>query len=111
MEPAIVGNDGVAAADAEGLGSDLDPRRSLAALVLGTIDEFDHSDDDITIDPLGNQFLNRQVALDVSLDHTIEILVGRQAVLILLVGTKLRRWRLVDDRFGDGILMIRNRGG
>ena len=90
MKPAVIRDDGVAAADAKGLGRDPDPRRRLSALVLGTIDETDHGFDHLAVDPLGDHFHHRQIALDIALDHSIEVVIGRQAVLVGLIGSSVR---------------------
>ncbi len=50
---------------------------------------------------LGRQLLGAEIALDQALQHGVEHWIGRQRILVLLVGPELGRGRLGDDAFGD----------
>ena len=71
---------------------DPDPGRSLAALVLGPVDQPDDLLDVSSGRPCATR-LDALVALDVGLEDPVEHLVGRQGVLVELVGPQLRRGR------------------
>ena len=86
---------------AERLRRDLDPRRLLAALVLGQVDEADDAVDVLRGQAAGDELLAAEVLLDVALEDRVEHLVGRQRVLVALVGAQLGRRRPRDDRLGD----------
>ena len=53
------------------------------------------------VEARARDLLGRQVALHVALDHDVEHLVGRQRVLVRLVGRELRRRRAVDHALRD----------
>src|SRR5438445_9206648 len=57
---------------AEGLGGDLDPGGSLAALVLAVVHHLDHPGDGCRIEALRRDLLGRPVVLDVELEDRIE---------------------------------------
>ena len=51
---------------------------------------------------LGHEVRRRAVPLDVTLEHRVELLVGRERLVVTLVGTQLGRRRLVEHAVGDG---------
>jgi hypothetical protein len=85
-----------AAADAEGEGGDLQAGGGLLALVFVEVDLADDVVDHGLVEALGDEVGAGQAFLDVTLEDGVERLVGRQAVLVGLVGAQLRARRLVD---------------
>src|SRR5439155_1739439 len=81
----------------ERLGAELDPRRGLAALVLGAVDHRDRTLDYVAVEAVGRELLAGAVLLDVGLEHAVERGVRRQRVLVELVGAQLGARRAVDD--------------
>ena len=93
--------DRVAAVAAEIALADLDPGRRLAALVFGAQQlALDVGDQRFGLAGRGGGFGDRQLALDQRLEDPVEHRIRRQAVLVLLVGAKLGRGRLVDHPLG-----------
>ena len=74
------------------------PGGLLAALVLGEVDEPDHALDVGGGQAARDELLAPEVLLDVALEDRVEDLVGRQRVLVALVGAQLGRRRAGDDR-------------
>src|SRR5687768_15383364 len=81
----------------ESLRPELHPRRGLAALVLGLVDERDHLLDNPGVELL-EQFLARAIEFDVRLEHGIEDLVRRDRVRVALIGAELRARSPLDRR-------------
>ena len=88
-----------AAVAAEGLLVHLDAGRRLPALVFGEVDEardaLRHLERREA--PAGD-LLGREVVLDVGLEQRIELLVGRQRLVVALIVAQLGRGRALDDR-------------
>ena len=57
------------------------------------------------------ELLARAVELDVRLEHRVEQLVGRQRLVVSLVGPQLGRRRPLDRRDGDQLAARRARSG
>src|SRR6266851_5400271 len=89
-------------AKAKGARGDLQSGRSLLALVFVLIHVQRDVAHQLQIEAvmIGNLLGAAQV-LDVGLQNSVQDIVGRQAVLVLLVGTQLRRRSLVDGRPGN----------
>src|SRR4029077_13433658 len=98
---AIAVGDRHAPVTSEGARGDLDPGRSLAALVLGEVDEADGAVDLRGGEALGDQLLAALIELDVAAQDAVEQLVGGQGVLIDLIGAQLGGGWALDDRSGD----------
>src|SRR5690242_9469959 len=64
-----------AAVAAERLRPQLDPRRGLAALVLGAVDHPQRALDDLRVEAVLRELLTRAVELDVRLEHLVELRV------------------------------------
>ena len=73
------------------------PGRGLAPLELGQPHQTQHPPDRRLVEPRGDDLLGRLVALDVALEDVVEHVVGRQRVLVGLVGPELRRRGLGQD--------------
>src|SRR5205809_2980546 len=63
---------------AERLGAELHPGRRLSALVLGAVDHRERAVDDLGIEPVAGQVLARLIELDVRLENSVELRIGRQ---------------------------------
>src|SRR5215831_20253252 len=67
---------------AEGPGRDLDPDRSLAALVFVGVHHGDDAPDRVGREAAGDEIVHALVLLDVALEDAVELLVWRQGVLV-----------------------------
>src|SRR5436309_14834122 len=79
-----------AAVAAERLRPQLDAGRRLPALVLGAVDHPDRALDDVLVEPVARQLLERTVVLDVLLEHFVELRIRRQRILVELVVSQFR---------------------
>src|SRR4051812_47531001 len=77
----------------EGARGYADAGRRLPPLVFGQVDHADHPLYVLARQPQPGQLVGVEVALDVTLEDLVEHLVGRQRVLVLLVGRQLSRRR------------------
>src|SRR5215211_5875778 len=95
--------DGAAAADADGVARDDERRRELPALELvgRRLDAVEDVVDERAVVPLVDDLLGRILPLEVEPQDRVERVVGRKALVVELVGRKLRRRALVDDGGGD----------
>src|SRR4029077_19205456 len=59
--------------------------RRLPPLVLGAVDERDRARDDVAVEAVRRELLERAVVLDVRLEHAVELRVRRERVLVALV--------------------------
>ena len=98
--PPVAVRDRHPAVAAERLAGDLDAGRLLAALVLGQVDEPDDAVDVLGRQAARDELLAAEVLLDVALEDRVEDRVGRQRVLVLLVGAQLGRRRAVRTSGG-----------
>src|SRR6478672_10668330 len=80
---------------------DLRTRRVLPPLVLRAVNQPDHPLDELAVVAEREQFVPTSVSFDVVVEQSIEDVVRRQPVFVELPRCELRRWWLVDDRFGD----------
>ncbi len=92
--------DGIAAVAAEGAARDLDPGRRLAALVFGAVEHAPDVAHHRLVMAARDDLGHRHLALDQALQDVVEHLVGRQRVLVGLVGLQLGARRLGDDALG-----------
>ena len=92
---------GIRRSSPERLGGDPHPGRGLAALVLGQVDQAHHPGHQLLVEARFDQLAGGQVALHVGLEDRVEHLVGRQALVVALVGAQLGRRRLGQHRLGD----------
>ena len=88
------GRDGDTSADAESPAGDLEAEGGLLALVLIKIHEANHSLNGLGIEPGGDDLIGALFFPDVPVENRVERFVGRQAVLVGLIGAKLGRGRL-----------------
>src|SRR5205807_6946218 len=95
-----------AAVAAERLRPQLYAGRRLPALVLGAVDHPYRALDDVLVEPVARQFLERTVVLDVLLEHFVELRIRRQRILVELVVSQFRAGRAVDDRLRDQLLVL-----
>src|SRR5215204_1675461 len=93
---------GAAAADADGVARDDERRRELAPLELvgRRLDAVEDVVDERAFVPLGDDLLGRVLPLEVEPQDGVERVVGRQRLVVELVGRQLRRRALVDDGGG-----------
>ena len=94
---------GITAADPKGLGGDLDARSGLPTLVLVAGDQAHNLAYGVGIEALGDDLLHRVALLHPRFDDPVEDLIGRQRVLIFLVGTQLGRRRFGESRLRDDL--------
>ena len=69
--------------------------------------------DELGVEPGGDELATGAVALDVGLEERVEHLVGRERLVVALVGTQLGRRRLREHRLGHDLAAgrPRSRGG
>src|SRR5271167_828547 len=80
----------------------LKPRSSLLTFVLGPVDKQGNVSHELQVEPIVvRNFPGAAQILDVSLQDTVKNIIGRQAVLVFLIGTQLRGRDLVDGRAGN----------
>src|SRR5713101_7238198 len=89
---------------AERLRSQFHARRRLPALVLRPVDHGDCALDDVAIEAVPGQLLQRPVVLDVLLEHLVELRIRRQGVLVELVVAQLGARRAVDDALRNQLM-------
>src|SRR4051794_38695455 len=82
-----------AAVAAEGAWRDLDAWRGLPPLVLRAVDHLHDAVDDLGVGALGDYLVAAAIVLDVGLEDRVEHVIGRQGILVELVGPQLRRGR------------------
>src|SRR5690349_15036572 len=70
----------------EGLRPQLHTGRGLPPLVLGAVDHGERAVDDLGVEAVAREVLPRLVELDVRLEHSVQLGVGRQRVLVELPG-------------------------
>ena len=92
--------DRIAAVAAEGAAGDLDAGRRLAALVFGQIEHAPDPAHRGLVIALGDDLLHRHLAFHQAFQDRIQLVIGRQGILVGLVGLQLRRRRLGDDALG-----------
>src|SRR5690554_879267 len=93
--------DGIFASHAKGLGGQLGSGGGLAALVLSDIDEALNALDQRWLVAEGDNFGQGEFVFNDALENGVEHRIGRQAVLIGLVGAQFSAGRLVDDGLGN----------
>src|SRR5688500_18513180 len=86
------------AADAEGERGDFQAGGGLLALVLVTVALADYVVDDGFVEVLRDEVAPRHAFLDIAFEDGIENIVGRQRVLIALVGPEFGTRRFLDRR-------------
>ena len=79
---------------AERLGRDTNTGRRLPALVLGPVDERCHPGDEVGANPALDHIGDRAVMEHERFEQRVEDLVGRQALIVTLIGAQLGRRRL-----------------
>ena len=84
-------------------GRDPRARRVLAALVLRDVDEAGDPGHQRRVEAGGDELAAGHVPLDVGLDERVEHLVGRQRLVVALVGPQLGRRRLREHRLGHDL--------
>src|SRR5215212_10546649 len=80
----------------ERLRRDLYPRRVLASLVLGQVDEAQHAVDVAGVVARPDDLVAAHVLLDVGLEDGVEDRVRRERVLVALVGAQLGTRRALE---------------
>src|SRR5690606_1806979 len=99
--------DRVAALAAEGAAADLGARRGLVPLPLARAHQLQHPRDHVLVEAGGDDLAARLLAVDVTAQDAVEHVVGRERILIKLVGAQLRRGRPRDHRRGDHLAAVR----
>src|SRR6266571_1716386 len=93
--------DGKGAAEAEGARSNFDSGRSLLALVFAVVDfQGDVANQVERKAEVRGDFFGRAQFLDIGFEDAVEDVIGRQSILIGLVGAQLGGGRLFDARAG-----------
>src|SRR5256714_711589 len=77
------------------------PRRRLPPLVLRPVDERDRARDDVRVEAVRAQLVQRAVLLHVGLEHAVQLRVRRQRVLVELPLPQFRARRPFDRRLRD----------
>src|SRR5579875_420541 len=95
--------DGIAPLAAERAGRDARTRRGLPALEFGGVHHLHHALHGVGIETGGDDFLARLRAFDAALENGVEHVVGRQRILVGLVGAQFRRRRPSHDRARDDL--------
>src|SRR5579872_2372261 len=90
-------DDGIAPLATDQARGDLHPGRRLATLVLRRLEQAPDALDGRGVVAFAGELLRRHVALDQALQDRVEHRIGRQRILVLLVGLELGRRRLGDD--------------
>src|SRR2546429_6828552 len=93
--PAIRDRD--AAIPSERLRAQLDAGRRLAPLVLGVGDQCERALHDLLLEAVPRQLLPGAIELDIRLEHAVELRIGRERILVELVGPELGARSPIDD--------------
>jgi uncharacterized membrane-anchored protein len=103
--PEAVG-DGVASIAPEAAAADLHARRRLAPLVFGGIQHLLHAGDDFARRDRSRDFIDRFLFFDKTFENRVELIVGRQRVLVGLIRpeSKDEDWILVFDYHSVGFV-------
>lgn len=89
--------DGITPVAAEILPGDLHARRRLAALVFSDVEQVFDPVNGCLLMSAGDDLLRAHLLLDQAFENVVEHGIGRQRILIRLVGAEFGRRRLVDD--------------
>ena len=95
--------DRIPAVSAKILAGDLDARRRLAALVFGDVEKMLDAVHGGHVMAAGDDLLDAQLMLDKAFEDVVERRIGRQRILVGLVGPEFGRRRLVDDVFAGSL--------